>query len=299
MRLKDHIILTACAGMMLLADSNASANADSNKKTPASERIAESLDAISRTQIEAVKSYQSDLNQPPCENGKEQSKSELCAQWRAADAASEAAEWAKWSVVAGIIGLVGVLYTLMLTRRSTKAAIQTLSIQIAANRPIVNLSRISVARNDAPPEGVALRLNCGWTLKNYGMSACWMESFSVVISPIAGDPVQLEMHNLTAFLAPENTVTMRPHETTIDFDVVETQQIIESMEIKLVGIAIYRDSTNRRWRTGFAARIPLSQVFSSSEFGPLAGDSYWIDELIPPLSPHRQWIGRFRELRRI
>ena len=51
-------------------------------------------------------------NQQPCRNPQGHDASDLCAQWRAADAAQRAARWAWWQMVFSLTGIVGLVVTL-------------------------------------------------------------------------------------------------------------------------------------------------------------------------------------------
>jgi hypothetical protein len=59
----------------------------------------------------------------PCHEPKGRDESDLCAQWRAANAGEDSALWAKWSVCIGALGLVGLFVSLWYTRRAMVAAI--------------------------------------------------------------------------------------------------------------------------------------------------------------------------------
>lgn len=55
-----------------------------------------------------------------CEQGDDNRKSDLCAQWKAADAAEEAADWAARSFVATIVGTGLLIWTLWETRQTSR-----------------------------------------------------------------------------------------------------------------------------------------------------------------------------------
>lgn len=68
----------------------------------------------------------------PCRYGDENRRSDLCAQWKAADAASKAALWSFWtflsSTVIGLIGLCGLFFTVRYARKAWLASQQATSI---------------------------------------------------------------------------------------------------------------------------------------------------------------------------
>jgi hypothetical protein len=67
-------------------------------------------------QVESPKLYR------PCDQGQDYRNSDLCAQWKAADAARDAADWTYWGVLLGIVGTIGLFWTLYYTRAAVKAA---------------------------------------------------------------------------------------------------------------------------------------------------------------------------------
>lgn len=77
--------------------------------TKEKQEIAKSLESIATSLQRANES--SDATKP-CANDEEDRNSDLCAQWKAADAASDAARWAWWQLVAGMIGLLLGLVTM-------------------------------------------------------------------------------------------------------------------------------------------------------------------------------------------
>lgn len=57
-----------------------------------------------------------------CEPGRDERKSDLCAQWKAADAASNAAQWAWWQIILSALGVVGLGLTLWFNFRALRLA---------------------------------------------------------------------------------------------------------------------------------------------------------------------------------
>jgi len=53
-----------------------------------------------------------------CSDLNEKRDSDLCAQWKSADAARDAAEYAFWSLIVGVIGTIALIWTLLDTRLS-------------------------------------------------------------------------------------------------------------------------------------------------------------------------------------
>lgn len=57
-----------------------------------------------------------------CEKAEDRRNSDLCAQWKAADAARDAADYSLWSLLVGIFGTAAVVATLHYTRKAVIAA---------------------------------------------------------------------------------------------------------------------------------------------------------------------------------
>lgn len=57
-----------------------------------------------------------------CDEGKDARDSDLCAQWKAADAARDAADWTRLGIILGVFGTVGLFWTLYYTRKAVLAA---------------------------------------------------------------------------------------------------------------------------------------------------------------------------------
>lgn len=56
----------------------------------------------------------------PCDNPKGQTESDLCAQWKAANAAENSAFWTKWGFWIGVIGSALLLWQIILTREAVE-----------------------------------------------------------------------------------------------------------------------------------------------------------------------------------
>lgn len=83
----------------------------------------------------------------PCDQPKGQSESDLCAQWRAANAAEDSAFWAQWGFWIAVIGSSLLLWQIILTRKAvedtseaTDAMREANRIAFDAQRPWVSIS---------------------------------------------------------------------------------------------------------------------------------------------------------------
>lgn len=96
----DRLVITAIAGLILIGASQPSKIDAGGKEAQPQNTQAQALSAAD------VGSPTSSSQDTGCDKGTDNRASDLCAQWKAADAARDSAEWAWWQVVAGFIGLV-------------------------------------------------------------------------------------------------------------------------------------------------------------------------------------------------
>ena len=90
----------------------------------------------------------------PCGQTRYESNDDLCAQWKAADAAAEAAQWAWWQIILSALGVAGLGFTLWFNFRAlrlaereseeTKGALKIAAVNAdAAQRLAINAERAS------------------------------------------------------------------------------------------------------------------------------------------------------------
>ena len=113
-------IVFALVGVLSLA--NAQNPAGPPQQTKAQANPTQPAPAVAPPSAKPVEPIQAlELNRP-CKEGGDARDSDLCAQWKAADAARDAADWTRWGVLIGIIGTVGLFWTLYYSRAAVKAA---------------------------------------------------------------------------------------------------------------------------------------------------------------------------------
>jgi hypothetical protein len=148
----------------------------------------------------------------PCAKGVDNRDSELCAQWKAADAAKDAADWTQRGFWIGIVGFLGLLTTLYYTRQAVKVASEATNdarkaLEIAertADRqlsPYVYVERIEAL--DFSAESLVVNIK----IKNFGQTPAqnfktrfnygWCEAGKIV----AFKP-DLSVHDLKADIPP-------------------------------------------------------------------------------------------------
>jgi hypothetical protein len=122
----------------------------------------------------------------PCEKGHEQRQSDLCAQWKAADAADRAAWWAMVGTVVTLFGTSGLYWQIHLSRKAVRdtslatiAMAKANEIAAASQRPWLS---IHVEPKVLERQGRALRCEIDILVKNLGQSAaknyCLLFDFS-------------------------------------------------------------------------------------------------------------------------
>lgn len=133
----------------------------------------------------------------PCSNPKGRDESDLCAQWRAANAGEDSAFWAKWGFWIGLGGMIGLFWTLYYTRKAvedtglaTDAMRQSNAIAENAQRPWIDIQAELVGFSRPTPSTV--KFDVSVTFKNTG--AMVAENFYAVAKGIPmGEPFLAHM----------------------------------------------------------------------------------------------------------
>ncbi len=100
---------------------------------PKVQAVQSELAKAAETVSAAISSIKAPVEEsPPCDPGKDNRNSDLCAQWKAADAAANSAWWAWVSGLAGIVSLFGVIFALVLALHSNWIARDTAKRQLRA-----------------------------------------------------------------------------------------------------------------------------------------------------------------------
>jgi hypothetical protein len=113
-------IFFALVGWLSLA--NAQSPSTNAQQPKAEANQAQPAPAPTLPPVQPVEPVESGELYRPCEEGQDARNSDLCAQWKAADAARDAADWTYWGVLLGIVGTIGLFWTLYYTRAAVKAA---------------------------------------------------------------------------------------------------------------------------------------------------------------------------------
>lgn len=273
-----RLIILALIGLASLGASPQKPDHEQPRDNSAQD-IANSLQRIAATLKDAQKPSQHD---EPCTQGSDDRASDLCAQWKAADAAKSSAK-ATW--VFGAIGSAIGLLTLAAAgaaawyarqaaihtetgadeaRRAANAAEDGLAdARIASSlqlRPYVNLTNSSRATPTPFSNGDAVP----FAVRNFGQiparNVQLAFGWEIVARPIGERQIEIEMEPETyASIAPgqriEDTITM-------DFDPAELARII-SGEVLLM-----RMKLSYQWEGGGADFLDLTQIMYSEGTNP-------------------------------
>lgn len=114
-------VFLALAGLILLGSSQPPKDSENGKQSAASgdlqKAAADISAAIAKLQIPVEEN-------PPCDKGQDNRSSDLCAQWKAADAARDAAEYAWMTMILGFVGTVLLVLTFWETRKTSRAELR-------------------------------------------------------------------------------------------------------------------------------------------------------------------------------
>lgn len=219
-----------------------------------------------------------------CNQGQDDRNSDLCAQWKAADAARESADWAQRGFWLGLAGTALLLWTLRVTARGTKAAVEAVEAQIISDRPLMQVKDL-IARRAASqrPSKYPFCLNIHWEVENYGKTGCWLEC--VNINPVAGkvQPTGIIPDcdiEVNSFAAPGHGASATAPYSLIEFTKGEENLILGAKKLYVYGFTRYRDLGRRVWQTHFAFVIHTDKDGDSVSFHAIPSEEHWRDERV-------------------
>ncbi|MDF8335084.1 hypothetical protein [Novosphingobium cyanobacteriorum] len=120
----------------------------------------------------------------PCEDPKGQGESDLCAQWRAANAAEDSAFWAMLAFWPTCFGVVGLIVTIMQSRLAIYRVEEANRIALTSQRPWLSLelgheAMVHPGQHDGGPQHRSFTFNI--SVKNYGERPAINANIAVVI----------------------------------------------------------------------------------------------------------------------
>lgn len=159
---RSYRSLILAIGLILAGTNHAHAEGGAQKQDT-QQAIAQSLnDIATANRQEAERAKSADEDEAPCGQGKYNSSADLCAQWKAADAAADSAWWAWVAAISTIVSTAAVLIAIGLTYQSNAIARDTAKRQL---RAYVNVSTATIERRDGGNEFVVTAhfINAGQT----------------------------------------------------------------------------------------------------------------------------------------
>lgn len=156
-------LVVAAFGWLILAAAPAPNNSAETEQANSAQRTERSLESIAAAQNQIAESTDTGEYQQPCGDGEYDNRSDLCAQWHAANAARDAADWAFYALAVGGAGAVGIVVALLLTIQSNSIARDTARRQLRAYLAVGSAAldeRIQSGRKAAAEFKI---VNCGET----------------------------------------------------------------------------------------------------------------------------------------
>lgn len=187
-----------------------------------------------------------------CSAGKEVRSSDLCAQWKAADAANRAVTWAMVSTLIAAIGASGLLWQIHLTRRALKETGDATLAMLEANEISRNSNRgylAVIVKNVAHTMRGGKSRKCAEVhVHNIGKADCLLSSFTWAWRdkrPSAIDEVVLTGPMRSEMIPAGETVVLG----------YVTGETAQSIEEYLIGVVKYRTTLNADQRTHFVYEV--------------------------------------------
>ena len=112
--------IVAFAGLALIGAAPQKSGKENSEYAKASTEIEKGAPAIAPNPTDAVEVIQRPVIERPCDEGRDNRQSDLCAQWKAADAASKAAWWAMVATFVTALGTFGLFWQIKLTREAVQ-----------------------------------------------------------------------------------------------------------------------------------------------------------------------------------
>lgn len=189
-------VVLACVGWLTLAASPPRHGTDS-KQADSQPTVAKSLAAIADAAAKSVQPVPSSEHDRPCNAGGQDRKSELCAEWQAADQAKEASRWAARSFWVGLAGILGLLASLYYTRKA---------VQIASDATSDADNALAIAERNAE---AATRLAELSERNGEAQIRCYLSIEKVEIGPTALNGVSIRVLVKNVGLSPAQNVTLQ------------------------------------------------------------------------------------------
>ncbi len=113
-------IFATLVGLTLVSAAPKQGSEKGGKNPNAQSDAGQSSKPVTGQSSDTVQIPQAPIHDRPCDQGNDNRQSDLCAQWKAADAASEAAWWAAFGSIVAMIGTAGLFWQIKLTREAVQ-----------------------------------------------------------------------------------------------------------------------------------------------------------------------------------
>lgn len=170
-------IVLAALGCLILAAAQAPQPKGKTEQAAGSSKIERAAAPVATSAAEPVKPVKSPQYERPCNQGEDNRESDLCAQWKAADAAADSAWWAMASFVLGIFGTAALLWSIKLTRDALGVATASTDQFIAVER-----ARIEAQLGQGAASGGRVKFDL--RLRNVGRSPAQIVAVSYGTLPV-------------------------------------------------------------------------------------------------------------------
>lgn len=148
--------IVICGGLILACTNHADAKGN-ERQSSAQQSTADSFDQIATTYDQEVERAQRpSKDAEPCKRGDDRRYSDLCAQWKAADAAADSAWWAWVAGISSIISTAAVLVAIGLAYQANSIARQTAKSEL---RAYLATSSVTVEQVDTDARKYVMNLN--------------------------------------------------------------------------------------------------------------------------------------------
>lgn len=242
------------------------------EQAKATRDLAQAVETLSGTVTKQAQANEASLLSSSCEPGRDQRQSDLCAQWKAADAAREAARWAFWSTIVSVAGIFGLWLNLRQGRHALAKAREANEIaRLSAERQLRAYVGVEKLKINTVVAGA--RLIVWMTLRNRGQTparqlrirCCAVRCWGV---PSAGARIKFDRAEKLYDLGADQS-TSQP--------IVLTEEPLTQLQIDTIlrgeaafvvgGYLSYRDAFGRLRRTIFRAFFDQSSIHNPDADG--------------------------------
>lgn len=240
-------IILAAVGWLALTGSNHPDLEAQSKENAAQQQAADGISNIAATYRQQAERSERSKEGEPCQPGDDRRYSDLCAQWKAADAASDSAWWAWLGGIVGAFSLVGVIITLALNAQSNWISSSTARRQLRAYMVVQHTGYFGIMKDGAKPTFSLVLKNAGATpaVNVRGWIHCDIASYSE--RPKIKDGIDVLQGSRSDMVGPgcETGAHYRPFECTAE----ERGAFLEKRAwLYIFSVFEYEDVFGKRYR---------------------------------------------------